>query len=326
MSPLVEELFKYKAIKRVIKKNQRYMTEVHMYNGVDSNSHNSVGNSHDYNSYDSDHRNSPYVQNNYNSYNNHAQFNPLVNDVAKNYNDNDVNIAVNNNSNSNINSVNTINGIGVLPQNDVRSYIIYGVIISLGLKMADTFRRISLYTKPNHTNKTLFSFLRGLFPLQELCGATTALQLAKADILKPLRMHYHYYNHHREDTENRNNYYYNGINGINNNGPYKVQTRITLLSSIISTINILLPSLFLHGMANFRGMKPLFVWDSSRPWDEIQLQMLNNNIHTSQKIVFGMLNVSWYILVVRSIMDLIQQCYSSSDEHLYRKEKMKKPF
>ncbi|KAL7429931.1 hypothetical protein ACHAXH_002289 [Discostella pseudostelligera] len=34
------------------------------------------------------------------------------------------------------------------------------------------------------------------------------------------------------------------------------------------------PAVFLHGMANFRGMKPIFKWNSSTPWSEMQLNQL----------------------------------------------------
>jgi len=34
---------------------------------------------------------------------------------------------------------------------------------------------------------------------------------------------------------------------------------------------ILLPSVFIHAMANFRGMKPVFKWNSATPWSEMQL-------------------------------------------------------
>ena len=36
-----------------------------------------------------------------------------------------------------------------------------------------------------------------------------------------------------------------------------------------SYFQVLFPSVLLHAMANFRGMKPFYVWKSSRPWDEV---------------------------------------------------------
>ena len=37
---------------------------------------------------------------------------------------------------------------------------------------------------------------------------------------------------------------------------------------------ILGPAVFIHGMANFRGMKPIFKWNSSTPWSEMQINRL----------------------------------------------------
>jgi hypothetical protein len=44
-------------------------------------------------------------------------------------------------------------------------------------------RRILLYTKAQHANKSFFAIFRGIFPIQELCGTLTALALAKRDLL-----------------------------------------------------------------------------------------------------------------------------------------------
>ncbi|CAM9446731.1 unnamed protein product, partial [Heterosigma akashiwo] len=49
----------------------------------------------------------------------------------------------------------------------------------LGLKTLDNFRRILMYTKPGQTHKHLFAALRGLFPVQELCAALTAIRWAR---------------------------------------------------------------------------------------------------------------------------------------------------
>lgn len=37
---------------------------------------------------------------------------------------------------------------------------------------------------------------------------------------------------------------------------------------------ILSPAVFIHAMANFRGMKPIFKWNSSTPWSEMQINQL----------------------------------------------------
>merc|ERR1719253_1212298 len=42
----------------------------------------------------------------------------------------------------------------------------------------------------------------------------------------------------------------------------------------LPTWKILAPGVFIHAMANFRGMKPIFKWHSSTPWSEMQLSQL----------------------------------------------------
>jgi len=80
---------------------------------------------------------------------------------------------------------------------------------SLGLKLCDSCRRILMYTKSKDENKRFYAICRGIFPVHELCGTMTSLELAKRDVL-----------------------------GID-----------------IPLWRILLPAVFIHGMANFRGMK-----------------------------------------------------------------------
>ena len=62
-------------------------------------------------------------------------------------------------------------------------YITQMLAISLGLKLSDAGRRILLYTKATNPNKSFYAFCRGIFPIQDLCGAMTAIALAKRDLL-----------------------------------------------------------------------------------------------------------------------------------------------
>jgi hypothetical protein len=62
-------------------------------------------------------------------------------------------------------------------------YVTQMVAISVALKLADAARRILLYTKPNNSNKGFYAIWRGIFPIHELCGAMTAIALAKRDLL-----------------------------------------------------------------------------------------------------------------------------------------------
>lgn len=55
--------------------------------------------------------------------------------------------------------------------------------VTLGLKLCDATRRILLYTKSSNANKRFYAVCRGIFPIHDLCGAMTALTLAKRDLL-----------------------------------------------------------------------------------------------------------------------------------------------
>jgi len=62
-------------------------------------------------------------------------------------------------------------------------YVTQMLAASLGLKLCDVGRRILLYTKPYHDNKSFYAVCRGIFPIQELCGTMTVIGLAKRDLL-----------------------------------------------------------------------------------------------------------------------------------------------
>ena len=108
---------------------------------------------------------------------------------------------------------------------NITPYIAGMLAVSLGLKWADAIRRVCMYTKIHDENKSIYAFLRGAFPVQELCGIMTALGLARRDIL----------------------------------------------GQKMPLWKLLLPATIVHSMANLRGMKPIFKWNSSTPWAEMQL-------------------------------------------------------
>jgi len=62
-------------------------------------------------------------------------------------------------------------------------YVTHMLAASLGIKLLDATRRILLYTKPQHADKSFYAFCRGIFPIHELCGTMTVLALAKRDLL-----------------------------------------------------------------------------------------------------------------------------------------------
>ena len=66
---------------------------------------------------------------------------------------------------------------------NINSYICHMLAASIGMKLCDSVRRILMYTKSKDANKAFYAFVRGAFPIHELCGTMTALELAKRDVL-----------------------------------------------------------------------------------------------------------------------------------------------
>lgn len=114
---------------------------------------------------------------------------------------------------------------------------------------------IDRYTKKSDDYKNFYAICRGVFPIHELCGTTTALLLAQRDVL-----------------------------GVH-----------TPLWKILG------PAVFIHGMANFRGMKPIFKWGSSTPWSEMQLYpwKVGSNFTLKQLLSTSYAKIVW---VSRAIM------------------------
>ena len=108
---------------------------------------------------------------------------------------------------------------------NINPYIAGMLAVSLGIKWADAIRRVCMYTKTQDERKSVYAFLRGIFPVQELCGIMTALRLARRDVL----------------------------------------------GQKMPLWTLLLPAVIVHSMANLRGTKPIFKWNGSTPWAEMQL-------------------------------------------------------
>ena len=94
-------------------------------------------------------------------------------------------------------------------------------------------------------HKTFFALARGFFPVHELCGALTVLAWARAELTSPPAPP--------------------APGGGGGGGGGSRRHR--------SWLRLLWPAVALHAAANYRGMKPLFVWPSHRPWQEMQLQV-----------------------------------------------------
>jgi hypothetical protein len=149
---------------------------------------------------------------------------------------------------------------------NINKYMAQMLAVSIGLKLADAGRRVLMYTKDHHADKSFYAIFRGLYPIQELCGTMTALGLAKRDVL----------------------------------------------GAEISTWWILLPAVVVHGMANFRGMKPIFKWNSATPWSEMQLYPWSTGIQATTMSQFtskAFPKVMWLVIMFRALGYCVKNYY-----------------
>jgi len=144
---------------------------------------------------------------------------------------------------------------GEEPVTNINKYASHMLAASLGMKMCDTTRRVLMYTKQGDEHKHFYALFRGFFPIHELCGAMTALELAKRDVL-----------------------------GLN-----------------IPLWRMLLPAVFIHGMANLKGMKPAFKWNGTAPWSEIQMSpwYVADYSNLAQLGARALPKVMWFIIIGR---------------------------
>jgi hypothetical protein len=110
-------------------------------------------------------------------------------------------------------------------------------------------------------------------PLQELCGAMTALSLAAIEILGHTTVVASSSSSSKgnvNDPTGASQGTENAKKVLEKRDASFQQRRTATTPSLLS---LLWPAICLHSMANFRGLKPFFVWNSKRPWDELQLQV-----------------------------------------------------
>ena len=86
-------------------------------------------------------------------------------------------------------------------------------------------------------------------------------------------------------------------------------------------------AVILHAMANIRGMKPLYVWDSSRPWDELQLQAWDaeSNATPQQLLLTGGMNLLWFMVLFRHLSQLLTLYFRLSKEVATRRGQVPQP-
>mmetsp|Transcript_6820 Transcript_6820/g.15077 ORF Transcript_6820/g.15077 Transcript_6820/m.15077 type:complete len:1260 (-) Transcript_6820:80-3859(-) len=75
---------------------------------------------------------------------------------------------------------------------------------------------------------------------------------------------------------------------------------------------ILAPAVFIHAMANFRGKKPIFKWNSSTPWSEMQLNQMKkegNELIWKQLIPQTYSKLVWLTILARAFGFCIKNYY-----------------
>jgi hypothetical protein len=187
------------------------------------------------------------------------------------------------------------------PVVSVRTVVTYMLAVTLGIKTADNARRVLMYSAPSLRHKGFFAVVRGVYPVQELCSTLTALSHARMLMLEEA----------------------NQQTSTSAMKPDRNSTQTTAVKSPSRRRRrFMYRSVFLHAMATMRGMKPLYVWDSSRPWDEVQLQAFNarDNRSPLQLVVSGALNLLWFAGLYKYIQIALKKYFRLSQQFLQKRQ------
>jgi hypothetical protein len=139
---------------------------------------------------------------------------------------------------------------------NINSYVSHFMAASIGMKFCDTTRRVLVYNRLSNVNKNFYSLFRGFYPIQDLCGVMTALELAKRDVL-----------------------------GLD-----------------IPTWKMILPAAFVHAVANLKGKKPIFKFNSSAPWTELGLWVpgsIPKDTPLSSLLPVALKTGGWFFIILR---------------------------
>ena len=139
---------------------------------------------------------------------------------------------------------------------NINSYVSHFMAASIGMKFCDTTRRVLVYNRLSNVNKNFYSLFRGFYPIQDLCGVMTALELAKRNVL-----------------------------GLD-----------------IPTWKMILPAAFVHAIANLKGKKPIFKFNSSAPWTELGLWVpgsIPKDAPLSSLLPVVLKTGGWFFIILR---------------------------
>ena len=133
----------------------------------------------------------------------------------------------------------------------VNPYVCSLLASTLGLKLADATRRVLVYTRPGDADKRVYALLRGINPVQELCGALSALAWARGELL-----------------EGNLDGGSDGIGGSGSGGGSTASYHLPHRTTFWKAVG---PAALFHAAAVWRGKKPISKWGSSTPWAELQI-------------------------------------------------------
>lgn len=145
---------------------------------------------------------------------------------------------------------------GEVEVTNINSYVSHFMAASLGMKFCDTTRRVLVYNRRSNVNKNFYAMFRGFYPIQDLCGVMTALELAKRDVL-----------------------------GLD-----------------IPTWKLIFPAAFVHAVANLKGKKPIFKFNSSAPWTELGLWIpgsIPKDAPLSSLLPVVLKTGGWFFIILR---------------------------
>lgn len=80
------------------------------------------------------------------------------------------------------------------------------------------------------------------------------------------------------------------------------------------------PAIIIHGLANFRGMKPIFKWNSSTPWSEMQLSpfKIGSDFSFTHLIPTSYGKIGWTIILCRVFGFCLKNYYLTGRQAMKR--------
>ncbi len=80
------------------------------------------------------------------------------------------------------------------------------------------------------------------------------------------------------------------------------------------------PAIVIHGLANFRGMKPFFKWNSSTPWSEMQLSpfKIGSDFSFTHLIPTSYAKIVWATILLRVFGFCVKNYYLTGRQAMKR--------